>query len=159
MSKDLADIYNFLSSQSCQIKNRYRTTIISVSSVKKGVKLFEEIKSQFPNYVVWDGFDISNNNFNLKVNELINRINSSKADGIIFNMPEEWQITWGMSSKRMFISILSMLSGNVPHMILISKASDEFTTINRQYFKSIKTIDNEVNIFVPQRVEAKYGAI
>ncbi|PHJ42777.1 hypothetical protein [Vibrio sp. PID17_43] len=159
MSRDVANIYKFLASQSCQIKNRYRTTIIRTSNFKKGAELFEAIKVQFPNYVVWDGFDTSDERFDLRANELINKINSSEDDGIIFYMPEEWQIMWGMSSKRMFMSALSMLSGNVPHMILICKASDEFISINRQYFKLIKAVDNEVDIFVPQRVEAKYGAI
>ncbi|MDO6639757.1 hypothetical protein Q4557_07255 [Shewanella sp. 5_MG-2023] len=159
MSIEIATIQKFLSTQFCKANNRYRTSIVTTKKADVGLKLLDAIKEQFDNYAVWDGFDSTNENFNLNANDLLQKIKASEESGIIFYMPEEWQLMWGVRSKRMFMSALSMLSGDVPHMILLCKAGDEFTSINTQYFKLIKTVDKDVDILVPQRVEAKYGAI
>ncbi|MEZ8678440.1 hypothetical protein BCU13_007635 [Vibrio lentus] len=159
MNLDVTAIQSFLAKQSCKVNNRYRTAIFTTTQPDLALKTFDAIKVHFSKYAVWDGFDTTHENFSLNANELLNKIKVAEEPGIIFYMPEEWQLMWGMRSKRVFMSALSMLSGDVPHMILICKAGDEFTSISEYYFKLIKAVDKDVSVFVPQRVEARFGAI
>lgn len=159
MSIDVTTIQRFLTQQACKSNNRYRTSIITTNQPDLGLKIYNVIKASFSKYAVWDGFDSTHENFGLNANLLLDRIKVAEEPGIIFYMPEEWQLMWGVRSKKSFMSALSMLSGEVPHLVLVCKAGDEFSSINNNYFKLFKTVDKEIDIFVPQRVEAKFGAI
>ena len=89
----------------------------------------------------------------MSVINLIRKIQFEESDGIIFYLPEEWQISWSIKTKQSFISALSMLSGNIPNVVLICKSSDQFSSINQNYFKLIKSVNENCEILVPQKSE------
>ena len=149
----------FLSAQAIKSNNRYRTTIIKVNDLSFTSHLYAFLKDKFPNYSCWEGLDLSSTLSHLSANNLIRVIRAEKVDGIIFYFPEEWQVFWNIRAKQSFMSALSMLAGDVPHMILICKDSEQFSSINNQYFKLFKVMNHNCEILVPQKAEINIKAM
>ena len=152
-------IEDFLLSQKCKLNNRYRTSIMKVNDLSFGSNLFDYLDKKFTTYSKWDSREFNSKYSNLSVNELIRLIQSDKTDGIILYYPEEWQIYWNLRTKQTFMSALSMLSGDVPQLVIIYKDSDQFASVNNQYFKLFEVINEQCEILVPKRAEISIKAI